>query len=97
MLARYLRGEGYKIINNNQLTLLPSGREKFDHLFAEIRKARHHVHLEYFNFRNDSIANALFGLLATKTQEGVEVRAMFDAFGNMSNTRPLRKRHLRNL
>ena len=71
VFARYLRGEGYKIINNNQLTLLPSGREKFDHLFAEIRKARHHVHLEYFNFRNDSIANALFGLLATKTQEGV--------------------------
>ena len=97
VFARYLRGEGYKIINNNQLTLLPSGREKFDHLFNEIRKARRHVHLEYFNFRNDSIANALFGLLAAKAKEGVEVRAMFDAFGNMSNNRPLRKRHLRKL
>ena len=97
VFARYLKGEGYKIINNNQLTLLPSGREKFDHLFAEIGKARHHVHLEYFNFRNDSIANALFDLLATKVKEGVEVRAMFDAFGNMSNNRPLRKRHLRDL
>ena len=97
VFARYLRGEGYKIINNNRLTLLPSGREKFDHLFAEIGKARHHVHLEYFNFRNDSIANALFDLLATKVKEGVEVRAMFDAFGNMSNNRPLRKRHVRDL
>lgn len=94
VFARYLQGEGYKIINNNRLTLLPSGREKFDHLFKEIRKARHHVHLEYFNFRNDSIAGALFHLLAQKAKEGVEVRAMFDAFGNLSNNRPLRKRHL---
>lgn len=94
VFARYLQGEGYKIINNNRLTLLPSGREKFDHLFKEIRKAHHHVHLEYFNFRNDSIAGALFRLLAQKAKEGVEVRAMFDAFGNLSNNRPLRKRHL---
>lgn len=94
LFAHYLQNKGYKIINNNQFTLLPSGREKFDHLFAEIRKAKQHIHLEYFNFRNDSIANALFDLLALKTKEGVEVRAMFDAFGNMSNNRPLRKRHL---
>ena len=97
VFARYLQSEGYRIINNNELTLLPSGREKFNHLFAEVKKAKHHVHLEYFNFRNDSIANALFDLLAQKVNEGVEVRAMFDAFGNMSNNRPLRKKHVRDL
>ena len=69
LFAHYLQNKGYKIINNNQFTLLPSGREKFDHLFAEIRKAKQHIHLEYFNFRNDSIANALFDLLALKTKE----------------------------
>ena len=62
-----------------------TGREKFIDLFETIRHARHHIHLEYFNFRNDSIANALFDLLAEKVKEGVEVRAMFDAFGNWSN------------
>ena len=97
VFARYLQNENYRIINNNELTLLPSGREKFNHLFEEVRKAKHHIHLEYFNFRNDSIANALFDLLAGKVNEGVEVRAMFDAFGNISNNRPLRKRHVRDL
>ncbi|OUO18197.1 cardiolipin synthase [Bacteroides sp. An322] len=97
VFARYLQSQHISIINNNKLTLLPSGKEKFTHLFSEIRKAKHHVHLEYFNFRNDSIANALFDLLAQKVDEGVEVRAMFDAFGNMSNNRPLRKRHLEKL
>ena len=46
VFARYLQSEGYRIINNNELTLLPSGREKFNHLFAEVKKAKHHVHLE---------------------------------------------------
>ena len=72
-----------------------TGRDKFTDLFETIRHARHHIHLEYFNFRNDSIANALFDLLAEKVKEGVEVRAMFDAFGNWSNNKPLKKKHLK--
>ncbi len=76
------------------MELLLSGHDKFVDLFAAIREARHHIHLEYFNFRNDSIANALFDLLAEKAKEGVEVRAMFDAFGNSSNNQPLKKEHL---
>lgn len=75
---------------NNKVELLMTGREKFIDLFETIRHARHHIHLEYFNFRNDSIANALFDLLAEKVKEGVEVRAMFDAFGNWSNNQPLK-------
>lgn len=80
---------------NNQIKLLKSGEEKFIDLFEEIRKAKHHIHLEYFNFRNDSIANTLFDLLAEKVKEGVEVRALFDAFGNSSNNQPLKKKHLK--
>jgi cardiolipin synthase len=71
-----------------------SGREKFEMMFEDIRNAKSSVHLEYFNFRNDSIAWQLFGLLRQKAKEGVEVRAMFDGFGNDSNNQPLRKRHL---
>ena len=63
-------------------------------MFAAIRQARHYVHLEYFNFRNDSIAGLLFEVLEEKASEGVKVRAMFDAFGNWSNNRPLKKEHL---
>lgn len=85
---------GIPVTYNNKVELLMTGRDKFVDLFETIRHARHHIHLEYFNFRNDSIANALFDLLAEKAKEGVEVRAMFDAFGNWSNNKPLRKEHL---
>lgn len=94
-VKNYLQETGVHITTRNQVTLLMTGQEKFDDLFDAIRQARHHIHLEYFNFRNDSIANALFDLLAEKAEEGVEVRAMFDAFGNWSNNQPLKKHHLK--
>ncbi len=97
VVMAYLQEQGVPITNNNRIKLLKSGKEKFLDLFEAIRKAEHHIHLEYFNFRNDSIANALFDLLALKAQEGVEVRALFDAFGNWSNSRPLKKKHLRRI
>jgi cardiolipin synthase len=95
LMRDYFRREGITVSAGNAVTLLPSGQEKFQDLFEQVRRARHHVHLEYFNFRNDSIANALFDLLAEKAAEGVEVRALFDAFGNSSNNQPLKKRHIR--
>ena len=39
----------------------------------------------------------LFTLLVHKAAEGVKVRALFDGFGNSSNNRPLRRRHLDSL
>lgn len=80
--------------NDNRVVLLKSGKEKFDDMLAAISQAKHYVHLEYFNFRNDSIGNALFTLLAHKAKEGVRVRALFDYFGNKSNNRPLKKHDL---
>ena len=89
-----MRSEGVTFSHDNSVTLLTNGAEKFKDMFAAIRQARHSVHLEYFNFRNDSIANALFDLLAEKASEGVEVRAIYDAFGNASNNRPLKEEHV---
>lgn len=97
LIVNRLRAEGVKFSHNNTVTLLMNGQEKFDDMFHAIRQARSSVHLEYFNFRNDSIANMLFDLLAEKAKEGVEVRALFDAFGNSSNNRPLKKKHLKSI
>ncbi len=97
LIVNQLRGEGVTFSHNNSVVLLMSGQEKFDDMFEAIRQARSSVHLEYFNFRNDSIASLLFGLLAEKAGQGVEVRALFDGFGNDSNNRPLKKEHLKDI
>ncbi len=96
-LVDYLRSEGVAVTDNNDIEFLNGGKEKFPRLFEDIRNAKHHIHLEYFNFRNDSLNKILISLLAEKAREGVEVRALFDAFGNMSNNRPLKKRHIEDI
>lgn len=95
ILIEYLKDYGIRVNKHNNLKILKSGREKFIDLFQQIEKAKHHIHLEYFNFRNDSIANALFEILERKAKEGVEIRAMYDAFGNSSNNQPLKKKHIK--
>ncbi len=95
LIYQQMRELGVTFSNDNSVTLLMSGQEKFHDMFAAIRQARSSVHLEYFNFRNDSIARLLFDLLAEKAAQGVEVRALFDGFGNDSNNRPLKKQHLK--
>lgn len=97
LIVKSLREEGVKFSANNSVTLLMNGQEKFDDMFEAIRQARSSVHLEYFNFRNDSIASLLFDILAEKVAQGVEVRALFDGFGNDSNNRPLKKEHLEDI
>ena len=88
---------GVKFYNGNEVKLIMSGKDKFDLLFEDIRQAKSSVHLEYFNFRNDSIALLLFDILREKRKQGVEVRALFDGFGNDSNNQPLKKHHLKSL
>ena len=89
IFAHYLKAQGYTLTNNNEMKLLKSGEAKFEVLFDEVRRAKNYIHLEYFNFRNDSIANLLFDLLEEKVKEGVKVRAMYDDFGNLSNNQPI--------
>lgn len=89
-----LEEKGVTFTHNNSVALLTTGQDKFDDLFKAIRQAKSSIHLEYFNFRNDSIASMLFALLADKVKEGVEVRALFDGFGNDSNNQPLLEEHV---
>ena len=90
----YIKSENIPYTQNNHVDILNGAHVKFDSLLADIDRAKHHIHLEYFNFRNDSINKVLITALAKKAKEGVAVRAMFDAFGNMSNDRPLKKKDL---
>lgn len=93
VMVEHLREKGVTIHDGNSVRLLKTGHDKFEDLFESVRHAKSFIHLEYFNFRNDSIAGLLFHLLAQKAAEGVEVRALYDAFGNASNNKPI-DRHM---
>ena len=97
ILVREIKEDGISFTHENSVNLLMSGKEKFADMFEKIRQAKSSIHMEYFNFRNDSIANLLFDILREKRKEGVEVRCLFDGFGNDSNNQPLKKEHLKKL
>ncbi len=62
--------------------LLVDGGETYETLFAAIRAAKRHVHLEYYIFEPDRIGTALRDLLTEKAKEGVTVRLLVDALGS---------------
>lgn len=94
LIVNHLRHCGVKFSHDNSVTLLMTGQEKFDDLFKAIDEARSSIHMEYFNFRNDSINRVLISHLAPKVKQGVEVRLLFDGFGNTSNNSPMRRKDI---
>ena len=97
LIVSQMKTVGINFYPHNEVQLIMSGKDKFNLLFEDIRQAKSSVHLEYFNFRNDSIASLLFDILREKRKQGVEVRALFDGFGNDSNNQPLKKHHIKSL
>lgn len=88
MEMQTLKNLGFNVTDGNMVYLLKTGHDKFEDLFKYVAKAEKFIHMEYFNYRNDSINSILIHLLHQKAQEGIEVRVMYDAFGNSSNNQP---------
>ena len=84
------RQMGIPIYSNNSVIVLPSCQLKYSDLFGKIQNAERYVHLDYFKFQQDSICRQLFDLLARKAEQGVEVRVIYDYFGNSHSDLPLK-------
>jgi cardiolipin synthase len=73
--------------DNNEVEIYTSGFEAFRSVFEEIKKAKHHVHVQFFIIENDVVGNRLKELLIKKAKEGVEVRLIYDSLGCWKLTR----------
>jgi cardiolipin synthase A/B len=62
--------------------VLTNGEETFRHILEELKRARHHIHMEYYIFRHDQIGQEIKNILIQKATEGVKIRFMFDAVGS---------------
>ncbi|MDD4781022.1 MAG: cardiolipin synthase [Tissierellia bacterium] len=66
---------------NNDVQVFTDGKEKFYDLFQCMERAKNHIHVEYYIIKNDNLSNRMFNLLAKKSEEGVEVRLLYDSIG----------------
>lgn len=82
-LIRLLRqNNSHPVFSGNEVRLITSGREKFDTMFDDIRRAKKHIHLEYYIIDSCKIGYELQALLIQKAQEGIEVRVIYDDLGS---------------
>ncbi len=89
--AEYLTDLAYLHLNsgnwmtfNNKVDVFNTGKDKFEALVRDIRKAKKFIHLEYYIWRGDKLGARLLDELAKKAREGVEVRLLYDGMGNSS-------------
>jgi cardiolipin synthase len=92
-LAELILNEANEPLSLNRVTLLNNGEEKFPVVLADLEKAEHFIHFEYYIYEDDGIGNQIKEVLIRKAKEGVKVRFIYDDFGS----RKLRKRFLKEL
>ena len=80
---------GLTLYEGNRVTILPTGEIKFRDLFEAVERAEKYILMDYFKFQQDSICGVLLEKLQRKAREGVDVRIIFDSFGNKSSDLPL--------
>ncbi|HEU4964941.1 MAG TPA: cardiolipin synthase [Bacilli bacterium] len=68
--------------SNNRAKVLTNGEQKFASFFEAVEQAKHHIHLEYYIFKDDEIGGDTKRLLIRKVQEGVQVRLILDGLGS---------------
>ncbi|WP_084767102.1 cardiolipin synthase [Clostridium nigeriense] len=68
---------------NNNITILDSGKKKFELLKEKLLEATDHIHLEYYIVKNDKIGNEIKDILIKKANEGVKVRFIIDKVGSI--------------
>lgn len=73
--------------------VLTNGIETFSHIINTLKKAKHHIHLEYYIVRDDEISNEIKEILIERAQNGVQVRFLYDAVGSWT----LSKKYIKEL
>lgn len=67
--------------NNNSAQVFTHGKAKFAELFADLKSAEDHIHVQYFTIHNDFVGQELIAILKEKAEAGVEVKLLYDSFG----------------
>lgn len=81
-LARMLNRTALAVpLYGSRLTPYTDGETKMEALLAEIARAKHHIHIQYYIFNDDATGRRLRDALAAKAREGVEVRILYDDVG----------------
>lgn len=72
---------GAVFTDDNDVDIFTDGKDKFEALIEDIRRAEQFIHVQYYIIKNDVVFARIKEELIKKAEEGVEVRILFDAMG----------------
>jgi cardiolipin synthase len=72
------------LVLGNKLTLLEDGPATYRAMFAAMREAKDHIHLETYIFEADDIGQQFADLLLEKQAAGVQVNLIYDSVGGLN-------------
>ena len=71
-----------RLTSLNSVKILNNGNETYGAILKALETAKSFIHIEYYIFDEGIIANKIADILKRKSQEGVEVRFLYDAVGS---------------
>lgn len=75
---------GFEALGGNKVDILTNGDETFPAILDAIRHAEHHIHIQYYIFRDDAISTDIRDALIERAEANVHVRFLFDGLGSSS-------------
>jgi len=86
-LAHYIeKASDGAIYENTSVAYFSLGDEALSVMADEVKKARHYIFIEYFIITPGKIWDRLLAILKEKVREGIDVRIVYDDFGNLGST-----------
>ncbi len=79
------------LTRHNHIRILQNGEVAFFDILKALRKAKHHIHLEYYIIEEDKIGNQIKKILIQKARQGIEVRLIYDDVGSWKLSRSFKK------
>ena len=92
-LAHLLNNSAKAIpLHGSRIETYTSGEEKMEALLTAIRRAKHHIHLQYYILLDDATGRRLCEALIERARAGVAVRVLYDDVGSHPNPKLLIQR-----
>ena len=85
--AQLLCRRDFLIYQDTRVTYFPTGRDFFDDAIARMEKAERFILLEYFILAEGRLWDRMLEVLTERARQGVEIKIIFDDFGNITRMR----------
>jgi len=79
-----LRAAAAPLRRADSVAFLPAGNVAWRSMEAAIEEAEHHIHAQFYIWRDDEAGRRMTALLARRAAEGIKVRVLIDHLGSLA-------------